>query len=144
MSRIDNHQENGAAVAVCRFVLGKSPNPMEGCVKLFKVLVGLYPSVTARMMTMMTCKACEARVREFQPLLLETTCVPGRQAARFAGVAPSRVARSRLRPPPARERTTPDGPPSQVCHRSLFLSCFATCVFSIIVYCLSAAAATLL
>ncbi|MGB2987645.1 MAG: 4Fe-4S dicluster domain-containing protein [Phycisphaerae bacterium] len=36
------------AVAVCGFVLGKSPNPMEGCVKLFKALVGLYPSVAAK------------------------------------------------------------------------------------------------
>jgi len=36
------------AVAVCGFALGKSPNPMEGCVKFFKALVGLYPSVTAK------------------------------------------------------------------------------------------------
>jgi len=34
------------AVAVCGFALGKSPNPMEGSVKVFKSLVGLYPSVT--------------------------------------------------------------------------------------------------
>lgn len=33
------------AVAVCGFALGKSPNPMEGAVKLFKSMVGLYPSV---------------------------------------------------------------------------------------------------
>ncbi len=33
------------AVAVCGFALGKSPNPMEGSVKVFKSLVGLYPSV---------------------------------------------------------------------------------------------------
>ena len=33
------------AVAVCGFALGKSPNPMEGCVKFFKAMVGLYPSV---------------------------------------------------------------------------------------------------
>jgi len=34
-----------AAVAVCGFALGKSPNPMEGAVKVFKGLVGLYPSM---------------------------------------------------------------------------------------------------
>ena len=33
------------AVAVCGFVLGKSPNPMEGIVKVCKSMVGLYPSV---------------------------------------------------------------------------------------------------
>ncbi len=33
------------AVAVCGFALGKSPNPMESTVKVFKSLVGLYPSV---------------------------------------------------------------------------------------------------
>ena len=33
------------AVAVCGFALGKSPNPMESAVKVFKSLVGLYPSV---------------------------------------------------------------------------------------------------
>ena len=33
------------AVAVCGFALGKSPNPMEGVVKVFKSMVGLYPSV---------------------------------------------------------------------------------------------------
>jgi len=33
------------AVAVCGFTLGKSPNPMEGTVKVFKSMVGLYPSV---------------------------------------------------------------------------------------------------
>ncbi len=33
------------AVVVCGFALGKSPNPMEGAVKLFKSMVGLYPSV---------------------------------------------------------------------------------------------------
>ena len=36
------------AVAVCGFALGKSPNPMEGAVKVFKSLVGLYPSITAK------------------------------------------------------------------------------------------------
>jgi len=35
-------------VAVCGFALGKSPNPMEGCVKIFKAFVGLYPSVTEK------------------------------------------------------------------------------------------------
>jgi len=33
------------AVLVCGFMLGKSPNPMEGAVKVFKSMVGLYPSV---------------------------------------------------------------------------------------------------
>ena len=33
------------AVVVCGFLLGKSPNPMEGTVKVFKSIVGLYPSV---------------------------------------------------------------------------------------------------
>ena len=31
-------------VAVCGFALGKSPNPMEGAVKLFKAMVGFQPS----------------------------------------------------------------------------------------------------
>lgn len=35
------------AVVVCGFMLGKSPNPMEGAVKVFKAMVGLYPSVWA-------------------------------------------------------------------------------------------------
>ena len=35
------------AVAVGGFALGKSPNPMEGAVKLFKAMVGLQPSVAA-------------------------------------------------------------------------------------------------
>ena len=33
------------AVGVCGFALGKSPNPMESSVKVFKRMVGLYPSV---------------------------------------------------------------------------------------------------
>jgi len=33
------------AVALCGFALGKSPNPMEAAVKVFKSFVGLYPSV---------------------------------------------------------------------------------------------------
>ena len=32
------------SVIVCGFVMGKSPNPMEGIVKVFKSMVGLYPS----------------------------------------------------------------------------------------------------
>jgi len=36
------------AVIVCGFMLGKSPNPMEGAVKVFKAMVGLYPSVWAK------------------------------------------------------------------------------------------------
>lgn len=35
------------AVAICGFALGKSPNPMEGAVKLFKGMVGLQPSIGA-------------------------------------------------------------------------------------------------
>jgi ferredoxin len=35
------------AVITCGFALGKSPNPMEGAVKLFKAMVGLQPSVLA-------------------------------------------------------------------------------------------------
>lgn len=31
------------SVILCGFVLGKSPNPMEGVVKVFKSMVGLYP-----------------------------------------------------------------------------------------------------
>lgn len=35
------------AVAVAGFALGKSPNPMEGAVKIFKGMVGLQPSIAA-------------------------------------------------------------------------------------------------
>jgi ferredoxin len=35
------------AVAVCGFAMGKSPNPMEGAVKIFKGMVGLQPSIIA-------------------------------------------------------------------------------------------------
>ena len=35
------------AVVVCGFALGKSPNPMEGAVKIFKGMVGLQPSMAA-------------------------------------------------------------------------------------------------
>jgi NAD-dependent dihydropyrimidine dehydrogenase PreA subunit len=37
------------AVALCGFALGKSPNPMEGTVKVFKSFVGLYPSVADKL-----------------------------------------------------------------------------------------------
>jgi len=40
------------SVAVCGFALGKSPNPMEGAVKAFKSMVGLYPSVTAKVLAL--------------------------------------------------------------------------------------------
>ncbi len=40
-----------AAVVVCGFAIGKSPNPMEASVKLFKSMVGLYPSVTAKLIS---------------------------------------------------------------------------------------------
>ncbi len=40
------------AVLVCGFVLGKSPNPMEGVVKFFKSMVGLYPSVIDKLMAL--------------------------------------------------------------------------------------------
>jgi len=36
------------AVAVCGFALGKSPNPMEGFVKVFKAMAGLYRSVAIK------------------------------------------------------------------------------------------------
>jgi ferredoxin len=36
------------SVVVCGFVLGKSPNPMESAVKVFKSMVGLYPSVAGK------------------------------------------------------------------------------------------------
>jgi ferredoxin len=36
------------SVIVAGFLLGKSPNPMEGAVKLFKSMVGLYPDPTAK------------------------------------------------------------------------------------------------
>ena len=35
------------AVLACGFALGKSPNPMEGAVKIFKGFVGLQPSMAA-------------------------------------------------------------------------------------------------
>ncbi len=38
------------SVAVCGFALGKSPNPMEGIVKVFKSMVGLYPSLSAKVL----------------------------------------------------------------------------------------------
>ena len=39
-----------AAVVLCGFALGKSPNPMEGAVKVFKSMVGLYPSVATKVL----------------------------------------------------------------------------------------------
>ena len=39
-------------VLVCGFVLGKSPNPMEGTVKVFKSMVGLYPSITGKLLAL--------------------------------------------------------------------------------------------
>lgn len=40
------------AGVVCGFALGKSPNPMEGVVKVFKSMVGLYPSVAEKAIAM--------------------------------------------------------------------------------------------
>jgi ferredoxin len=40
------------AVIVCGFVLGKSPNPMEGTVKVFKSMVGLYPSIISKLLSL--------------------------------------------------------------------------------------------
>jgi len=37
------------AVSIGGFALGKSPNPMESAVKVFKSLVGLYPSMAAKL-----------------------------------------------------------------------------------------------
>jgi len=36
------------SVIVAGFILGKSPNPMEGAIKLFKSMVGLYPDPMAK------------------------------------------------------------------------------------------------
>jgi len=41
-----------AAVLVCGFVLGESPNPMEGTVKVFKAMVGLYPSIISKLIAL--------------------------------------------------------------------------------------------
>ncbi len=38
------------AVVLSGFVLGKSPNPMESFVKVFKAMVGLYPSVWVQLL----------------------------------------------------------------------------------------------
>jgi len=40
------------AVLICGFVLGKSPNPMEGTVKVFKSMVGLYPSIIGKLIAL--------------------------------------------------------------------------------------------
>jgi ferredoxin len=42
-----------ASVIVCGFVLGKTPNPMEGVVKVFKSMVGLYPSVVSKLLALL-------------------------------------------------------------------------------------------
>jgi len=36
------------SVIVAGFILGKSPNPMEGVVKIFKLMVGIYPDPIAK------------------------------------------------------------------------------------------------
>jgi len=41
-----------AAVLVCGFVWGKSPNPMEATVKVFKSMVGLYPSIISKLIAL--------------------------------------------------------------------------------------------
>jgi len=41
------------AVALCGFALGKSPNPMEATVKVFKSFVGLYPSVAEKLVLLL-------------------------------------------------------------------------------------------
>jgi ferredoxin len=38
------------SVVVCGFLLGKSPNPMEGVVKVFKSMVGLYPDPVLKLL----------------------------------------------------------------------------------------------
>ena len=38
------------SVSVAGFILGKSPNPMEGAVKTFKCMVGLYPDPMVKLM----------------------------------------------------------------------------------------------
>jgi hypothetical protein len=38
------------SVIIAGFVLGKSPNPMEGIVKVFKSMVGLYPDPYAKLL----------------------------------------------------------------------------------------------
>ena len=40
------------SVIVCGFLIGKSPNPMEGSVKIFKAMAGLYPSVWIKLIAM--------------------------------------------------------------------------------------------
>ena len=41
------------SVAVAGFLLGKSPNPMEGAVKVFKSMVGLYPDPAAKVVALL-------------------------------------------------------------------------------------------
>jgi len=38
------------SIILCGFVLGKSPNPMEGIVKVFKSMVGLYPDPSLKVL----------------------------------------------------------------------------------------------
>ena len=40
------------SVTACGFLLGKSPNPMEGVVKVFKSMVGLYPDILVKLMAL--------------------------------------------------------------------------------------------
>jgi len=40
------------AVVFAGFLLGKSPNPMEGAVKVFKSMVGLYPDALAKVLAL--------------------------------------------------------------------------------------------
>lgn len=42
-----------AAVVVAGFMLGKSPNPMEGVVKVFKSMVGLYPDPAIKVLALL-------------------------------------------------------------------------------------------
>jgi len=41
------------SVVVAGFILGKSPNPMEGAVKVFKSMVGLYPDPIAKVIALL-------------------------------------------------------------------------------------------
>jgi len=41
------------SVIVAGFLLGKSPNPMEGVVKVFKLMVGLYPDPMAKVIALL-------------------------------------------------------------------------------------------
>lgn len=41
------------SVTVAGFLLGKSPNPMEGAVKVFKTMVGLYPDALEKVLALL-------------------------------------------------------------------------------------------